>query len=210
MQGATGNPYHYASIRVTSVAGQVGAGESGKATHESHIVPRPDEAPPDHASLQEVERWLRLRRTESAYGFDPATGTKVWERHTDGMEIPLEPIDREHLRGMIFTHNHPQGWLYPEDDPRRLGTSFSPHDIQSAALAGMTELRAVAPGFLFTIRPADGGRWPAPNHVALMFDMVKHEVARQMPHAVRSGTMDGYRDRRLPMLHTRSGVNSHR
>jgi hypothetical protein len=91
---------------------------------------------------------------------------------------------------MIFTHNHPQGWLYPEGDPRRLGTSFSPHDIHSAALAGMAEIRAVTSRYLFTIRPASGGAWPAADQIEPMFDLVKDMMARHMPQTLRRGMVD--------------------
>lgn len=146
---------------------------------DPHIIPRPDDAPSDDASLQEVERWLRTRSTESGYGFDPVTGKKVWERHTDGDNVPLSAGDRQRLRGMIFTHNHPGGGKYPADDPRRLGSSFSPHDVHSSALSGMAELRAVSPGYIFTLRPKEGASWPAPEQIAPMVDVAaaRHDAA---------------------------------
>ena len=155
----------------------------------SRIVPRPNDAPPDDASLYDVERWLRARRVESGYGFDPTTGKKVWERHTEGMEIALSSEDLAHLVGMIFTHNHPQGWLFPASDPRRLGTSFSPEDIHVAALARVAEIRAISPGYTFTMR-AGGSGWPAPDQVRPMFDLVKQGHVRQTTDAMRAGTID--------------------
>ena len=158
--------------------------------HESQRLPRPADAPPGHATLQEVERWLRLRRTESAYGFDPATGKKIWERHTDGMEVPLTPADRQRLRGMIFTHNHPRGWNYPESDPRRDGSSFSPDDVYSAAVSGMAELRAVTPRYVFSMLPRNHGAWPTPDRIEPMVNLVADRRDREQTLAHLQGMID--------------------
>ncbi|MFI5267832.1 MAG: hypothetical protein ACHQ7M_10695, partial [Chloroflexota bacterium] len=155
------------------------SGQGGRLTDRpARVVPRPADAPPDDASLDEVERWLRSRRTESAYGFNPATGKQVWERHTDGLEVALEPADRELLRGMIFTHNHPQGWRFSTSDPRRKGTSFSPHDIHSAALADMAECRAITPEYVFSMTRGTGG-WPSPALVGPMYALEQAAYARE-------------------------------
>jgi hypothetical protein len=124
------------------------------------------------------------------YTFDPDTGGKVWERHTAGMEVPLSDEDRAQLKGTVFTHDHPRGWAYPADDPRRAGSSFSPHDIRAAALADMAEMRAVAPGYVFTIRPREGGLWPAPDQVGPVFDMVKDKNDHRTSQAIIDGSID--------------------
>lgn len=154
----------------------------------ARVVPRPTDTPPDDASLGEVERWLRSRLTESAFGFDPATGKKVWERHTDGLEIPLGEEDRVRLRGVIFTHNHPQGWRYSTSDPRRKGTSFSPHDIHSAALADMAECRAITPEYVFSMTRGAGG-WPSPYLVGPMYALEQAAYARESTMQALGGTI---------------------
>ena len=159
-------------------------------TIDSHLIPRPDDAPRDGASLPEVERWLWRRRTESAYGFDLATGRMVWERHTDGMEVPLTPEDRVQLRGMIFTHNHARGWAFPESDPRRAGSSFSPDDVVSAALVGLAEVRAISPHHLFSMRPMEGKTWPSPEAVAHWYGQVEQSISAQMPYDYQRGMID--------------------
>jgi hypothetical protein len=123
------------------------------------------------------------------YTFDPDTGGKVWERHTAGMEVPLSDEDRAQLKGMIFTHNHPRGWAYPADDPRRAGSSFSPHDVHTAALAGMAELRAVAPAYDFTMRPGPAG-WPVPDVIEPMVNMVADRRDRELAQAGIPGILD--------------------
>ena len=72
----------------------------------------------------------------------------------------------------------------------RAGSSFSPHDVQTAALAGMAEMRAVAPGFVFTIRPREGGLWPAPDRVGTVFDMVKDKNDQRISRAIIDGSID--------------------
>ena len=159
---------------------------------QARVIPPPDDAPPGHAPLNEVERWLRARRTESGYGFDPTTGEKVWGRHTDGMEVPLTPDDRAQLRGMIFTHNHSRGWQFPEGDPRRKGTSFSPHDVQSAALAQVAELRAMSPGYTFVMRPGAHG-WPDVEEIGRTFEMAYRHHEAESALAALSGKLDPVR-----------------
>lgn len=162
--------------------------------HEPRRISRPADAPADHATLQEVEQWLRHRRTESAYGFDPATGKRVWERHTDGMEVLLTPADRAQLRGMTFTHNHPRGWYYPEGDPRRAGSSFSPDDLYSAALSDIAELRAVTPHHIFTMRPRNGGPWPSSELVGPMYLMEEEAYRRDALQRMAQGMMTVAKD----------------
>lgn len=132
---------------------------------------------------------MRTRRTESAYGFDPATGKKVWERHTDGMEVLLAEVDRERLRGMVFTHNHPRGWAYRADDPRRAGSSFSPHDVHLAAISSLAELRAVAPAFKFLMKPGPLG-WPAAQQIEQLVNIAHDRYWRSAALAAARGTMN--------------------
>ena len=65
-----------------------------------------------------------------------------------------------------------------------------PHDVHSAALAGMAEVRAVAPGYLFTMLPVEKGLWPAPEQIGPMFDIVKDKNDQWVSQAIIDGRTD--------------------
>ena len=111
--------------------------------------------------IKAKEDQLRLlRRRETAFAVD-AAGNVVLEKDSDtDFEIALTQEEVERLRnadGVIFTHNHPRGWEYPQEDPRRAGFSFSAHDVLLACRAELSELRAVAPRFRFAMKPPKEG-----------------------------------------------------
>lgn len=54
----------------------------------------------------------------------------------------------------MLSHNHPDGWRYPEDDPRRAGSGFSIADVRLMVEWGLAEIRAVTPGYLYRLRPS--------------------------------------------------------
>ena len=144
--------------------------------------------PSDNASLAQVEAWLREQPRESAFAFD-ATGKKVWERHTDGFEVDIPPEDHRLIRGTVFTHNHPRGWAFPPDDPRRAGDSFSPEDISGVAIPlALIEIRAVSPKCRFTMKPARHG-WPDVNRLSRAYDLLDETLRQQMTADLLAGRM---------------------
>lgn len=61
------------------------------------------------------------------------------------------------VKGAASTHNHPQGWKYPERDPRRAGYLFSANDVKSACWASLSLLRVVTPQFRYMMKPPPQG-----------------------------------------------------
>lgn len=57
------------------------------------------------------------------------------------------------MHGRIVSHNHPDGWHYPETDPRRGGAGFSVMDVRLMADWGLVETRVVTPGYPYGLRP---------------------------------------------------------
>ena len=133
----------------------------------------------------------QIRRREKAFAVDGA-GATVIERESDAdFEITLTDEEVERLKNaedVVFTHNHPRGWEYPPEDPRRSSTSFSPHDVLLACRAELTEIRAVSPRFLFSMKQPESG-WNEAywSVISLVYDMEKVEVDREMTHALRLG-----------------------
>lgn len=131
------------------------------------------------------------RRREIAFAVD-AAGSIVLEKESDtDFEIALTEEEVQQLRsaeGVIFTHNHPRGWEYPQDDPRHAGFSFSPHDILLACRAELAEIRAVAPQFRFSMKPPSEG-WNEAywSIISTVFEVEKAEVDHEMIQMLRQG-----------------------
>lgn len=68
--------------------------------------------------------------------------------------IPGDVVPR--LRGSVMTHNHPT-WRYSPDDPRVEGRSFSLPDVTAAHALQLKEIRAVAPGRTYSLKPGEKG-----------------------------------------------------
>ena len=104
------------------------------------------------------ETELRPLRYESAVVFD-SSGTILLEKQAKPdapYEITFSDAEIAALKaqsGVVFTHNHSQGWNYAAGDPRHGGNSFSPSDIEFACKAEFAEIRAVSPAYRFSMRP---------------------------------------------------------
>ena len=109
--------------------------------------------------IRRKEEELRLQRFESAYAVDEQ-GIILLDKIGEQYEVALTYSERERLldaQGVIFTHNHPRGWDYATDDPRRAGNSFSPEDIELACEVEVVEMRVVTPRFRFSMKPPEQG-----------------------------------------------------
>ncbi|MBA2469763.1 MAG: hypothetical protein H0V37_10195 [Chloroflexia bacterium] len=96
----------------------------------------------------------RERNREYAVIIDNESGRVVGSR-IRGERAIIQFTD-EQLRSMygrILSHNHPDGWRYPETDPRRQGAGFSDYDARMLADWGLAEIRAVTPAYLYRLRP---------------------------------------------------------
>ena len=78
--------------------------------------------------------------------------------HIDGTQsrVTIPPLTMQMMRdtpGTVFTHNHPSG------------ASFSQNDLITGARAKVTELRAVSRDYTYSIRPKDGKSWPGQERI---------------------------------------------
>lgn len=58
------------------------------------------------------------------------------------------------MSGNVLSHNHPDGWQYPVNDPRHGGAGFSIDDVRMLTEWNLAEIRAVTPQFLYRLRPS--------------------------------------------------------
>lgn len=106
------------------------------------------------ATLEREERDIAFLPKERLVVIDPETG-KI-KAKIDGDETSVAIPDISKLKGSIVTHNHPdQG--FPPGDPRAAGISFSPADIAVACYGEVAQVRAVSPGYRYSMSPPDGG-----------------------------------------------------
>lgn len=66
-----------------------------------------------------------------------------------GYDNEIAPSVYNKWNNCIMIHNHPRGWNYPANDPRRGGNSFSLGDIMTACRARLKEIRAITPKFRY-------------------------------------------------------------
>lgn len=105
--------------------------------------------------------------------------------------ISFEDEDIAILKGAIFTHNHPRGLEFPEDDPRSYGNSFSWQDLHLACYAELAELRVVTPRLRFSLKPpATGWNYDYWNTVMEAVCLRhKRDVSRELREALASGAV---------------------
>lgn len=101
------------------------------------------------------ERRLRAIAThEEAVLINGVTGEVIWRKSGRASSIEFDDDDEiAQMRGQVLTHNHPRGWRYPADDPRRAGSSFSSTDIAMLVVGKLAEMRAVSPRYIYRVQP---------------------------------------------------------
>ncbi len=140
--------------------------------------------------IEAFEREVVNFRHEVARVWD-ARGKVVVEKTGTATHVSFTPQEKQAMRNCVFTHNHPGGWTFAENDVRRAGCSFSREDVQFAAEAEVREMRAVSPGYIHIIRPSAGG-WDANWAQAKLIPEY-----RKQDHAVRLDFLTGIVDGRM-------------
>jgi hypothetical protein len=127
----------------------------------------------------------RERHREFALIIDNETGQVIGDRIRGGRRaVEFTPEQLESMRGRILSHNHPDGWRYPVDDPRHKGASFSVNDARMLVDWGVAEIRAVTPGYLHRIRPPSAPDARYHRHLAWATpSIVLHAVVTAFSHA---------------------------
>lgn len=108
------------------------------------------------ARARRFERDARpLRKCEDGLIVASGTGRVTGDR-IRGEKMGIEFSDKQlrEMSGNVLSHNHPDGWRYPENDPRRAGSGFSIADVRLMVDWGLAEIRAVTPAYLYRLRPS--------------------------------------------------------
>lgn len=79
-------------------------------------------------------------------------GRVVGLRHGTGKNVNVQQSDYKRWNNCIMIHNHPYGWNFPLNDPRRAGNSFSPEDIKTACEARLRETRVITPKYRYIVK----------------------------------------------------------
>lgn len=86
-----------------------------------------------------------------------ANGEIIIDKRGTSNQVSFTQEECKLMKDCIFTHNHPSGWKYPENDICRIGNSFSIQDICLAISCDIAEMRAVTPNYTFSLkRPSRG------------------------------------------------------
>jgi len=84
------------------------------------------------------------------------------------------------LTNAIMTHNHTtakrhHGTIY------RLGASFSNSDLKAGYTYGLAEVRAFTTHRVYSIKPADGKRWPSSSLIDYHYNKIFLSVDKEFP-----------------------------
>lgn len=112
---------------------------------------------------------LRPLLVETVAWFD-AMGRPIGRKTGQPSIVRFTAAQLTTMKDSILTHNHPLGWGYPANDPRRGGNSFSDDDVHVAVAADIAELRVVTPLLRFSAERPPGG-WPVTPTLIRLFHL---------------------------------------
>ena len=116
------------------------------------------------AAIEEA-RLRNIMTHEEAVLIDSATGDVIWRKSGRASSVDFDDDEIAQMRGQVLTHNHPWGWRFPANDPRRSGSSFSAADITMLVVGQLAEVRAVSPRYLYRAQPPSvADRSPQANY----------------------------------------------
>ena len=108
------------------------------------------------ATLNRVEEGIAYKQKEELSFINPRTGKEIQRIKGEESYVIIPDGLEGKLDGAIATHNHPAlGFAHGE--PRSTGVSFSAADISVACHYNLGEMRAVSPGYRFSMTPPDTG-----------------------------------------------------
>ena len=107
-------------------------------------------------TIREAEDLIRRQRYETAIAWN-AQGVQILRKEGERDKVEFSAEEVALIHGATFTHNHPSGLSFADNDPRSFGHSFSEDDIRLACLARLSEVRAVTPKLRFSMKPPHFG-----------------------------------------------------
>lgn len=141
-------------------------------------------------NVRHAEDTIRHQQFETAFAWN-AEGGLVLQKDGTSSSVSFEDDEILLLNGTTFTHNHPHGLGFAEDDPRSFGNSFSLQDLRLACYAGLAEMRAVTPRLRFSLKPPASG-WNFDYWISVMEPVyLRHKagVSRELRQQFASGAI---------------------
>lgn len=146
--------------------------------------------PPEHSQklkqkLAQVESEIRAIPTHEEFVAVGQDGKIIARIPGDSTHVMIPYSLKDKLKGQVVTHNHPT-WRYYPDDPRLEGRSLSHPDLVFAASFEVGEVRAVAPGYKYSLKPGEKG-WGSEGQINSAY--TKHSVFTHwdLTQKIRSG-----------------------
>lgn len=121
-----------------------------------------------------MENRIRRNRDESLHVFD-SKGNLIKSIGGNGAQVNYE--GHKIPQNSILTHNHPKA--LGARGIRRIGNSFSIHDIASAINLNAKEIRAVTPTYTFSLKRPKGGWGVSAKEAAYSFNAANNKVKEQ-------------------------------
>ena len=122
--------------------------------------------------LQIIENEIRQNTDYEELVLVSSEGSVLSRIKGDQGSVFIPATAYKSFEGNVLTHNHPT-WRYAPDDPRLEGRSLSFPDLMTAQGLKVSEIRAVAPGREYSLKPGQKG-WG--NSFGMRASYTKHAV----------------------------------
>ena len=139
--------------------------------------------------VSDIEADIRMnKRYETGVCVD-LKGNVIIDKRGGYQSITFTAEECAMMKDCIFTHNHPSGWSYPENDICRIGNSFSWQDMALCVYHDLIEIRAVTPNYTFSMKRPSGGWNVTPGEIQKDFDAVSNELHKEFTRRINNGTL---------------------
>lgn len=114
-----------------------------------------------------------------------ASGQQLLYKDGAVSEVRFTDAEGAMMKDGVLTHNHPDGWSYPQSNPRSRGNSFSSDDLSLAVKADLAEIRAVSLGYRHSFaRPVKG--WGDPDKIDSIIEEAETTVRQTFQQYIYS------------------------
>jgi hypothetical protein len=132
-----------------------------------------------YPKVEKTENEIRMnKRFETAVVYDK-NGNIVLDKRGAATSVSFTADEVLKMKDGIFTHNHPRGWEQPENSLLRIGSSFSPEDINLAIKANVSEIRAVTPHYTFVMKRPENGWGIDAKTVFAEIDKIRKDMNKE-------------------------------
>ena len=113
--------------------------------------------PSIYDKIRETEQQIRKNKDFETGVVYNSNGDIVIDKRGEATSVAFTPEECKRMKDCIFTHNHPRGWQYKENNILHVGSSFSIQDLALAVAHDLQEMRAVTPLYTFSVvKPKNG------------------------------------------------------